>query len=343
MRRKDKSLVIVQTRCFTIQVKFTNLRNLRVSALGLGCMGMSEFYGPHSDVDSIAVIHRYLDLGGNFIDTADMYGPFTNEVLVGKAVLKRREEVVIATKFGNERFSDGTRRVNGSPEYVHKACDDSLKRLGVDYIDLYYQHRVDRSVPIEETWGAMSELVAMGKVRHLGISEASGPTIRKANSVHPVTALQSEWSLWSRDVEVNDVWRTVKELGIGFVAFSPLGRGFLTGKITSRELLTQEDSRRNYPRFSTENFDSNFQLVVALEKLALQKDVTPAQLAIAWLFSRGEEVVPIPGTRNIGRLEENMSAVDVVLTPEEIEEIELIAPIGVARGERYADMSTVNI
>ena len=306
-------------------------------------MGMSEFYGPHNDLDSISVIHRYWDLGGNLIDTADMYGPFTNEVLVGKAISGRREDVVLATKFGNQRFSDGSRRVNGSPEYVLRACDDSLKRLNVDYIDLYYQHRVDRSVPIEETWGAMSQLVTAGKVRYLGISEASAQTIRKANAVHPITALQSEWSLWTRDVEVNEVWRTAKELGIGFVAFSPLGRGFLTGEINSRDDLSSDDSRRNYPRFSTGNFESNFQLVIALRKLAENIGVTPAQLAIAWLLSRGEDVVPIPGTRNLRRLEENMSAVDIHLSVEVLDLIESITPVGIAIGDRYADMTTVNI
>ena len=280
-------------------MEYRNLRDLTVSALGLGCMGMSEFYGPHDDAESTAVINRFLDLGGNLIDTADMYGPFTNEELVGRAIANRRDEVILATKFGNERFSDGTRAINGTPEYVHKACNESLKRLNVDHIDLYYQHRVDRSVPVEETWGALKQLVEAGKVRHLGISEASIETIRRANAVHPITALQNEWSLWTRDVESNGILATVNELGIGFVAYSPLGRGFLTGAITSFNDLASDDSRRNHPRFKEENFAHNFAIVAAVQDMAKQKGVTPAQLALAWLRTQSEHVVPIPGTRKI--------------------------------------------
>ena len=323
-------------------MEFRKLRDLSVSALGLGCMGMSEFYGPRNDAESITVIDRFLDLGGNLIDTADMYGPFTNEELVGRAIKNRREQVILATKFGNERFSDGTRRINGSPEYVHKACNDSLKRLNVDYIDLYYQHRVDRSVPIEETWGALKELVEAGKVRHLGISEASVETIRRANAVHPITALQTEWSLWTRDVEANKILETVNELGIGFVAYSPLGRGFLTGAITSANELAADDSRRTHPRFKEENFVQNFAIVAAVKELALEKGATPAQLALAWLLAQSNHVVPIPGTRKISRLEENLAALSVSLSAAEINALDEIAPIGVTAGDRYADMSSIN-
>ena len=321
-----------------------NLRDLSVSALGLGCMGMSEFYGPSNDEESISTIHRFLDLGGNFIDTADTYGPFKNEVLIGKAITGRRESVVLATKFGNERGADGSLKgINGRPEYVRAACDASLQRLGIEYIDLYYQHRVDRTVPVEETWGAMKELVAAGKVRHLGISEASAATIERANSIHPVTALQSEWSLWSRDIETNGVLAKVRELGIGFVPYSPLGRGFLTGAMKSINDLAVDDRRRTQPRFSEENFAHNFQIVATVKALADKKKVTAAQLALAWVLAKGDDIVPIPGTRKISRLEENLAAIDIKLTTEDIAALDAAAPIGTTAGDRYPDMSTVNV
>jgi len=323
-------------------MKFRRLRDLSVSALGLGCMGMSEFYGPRDDADSIAVIHRFLDLGGNFVDTADMYGPFKNEELVGHAIAGRRDQVVLATKFGNERFADGTRRINGSPDYVIKACNDSLKRLNVEYIDLYYQHRVDREVPIEETWGALKQLVDAGKVRHLGISEASSETIRRANAVHPITALQTEWSLWSRDVEANGILETVKELGIGFVPYSPLGRGFLTGAITSIDDLSADDARRTHPRFKGDNFTQNQKIVSAIKDMADKKGITPAQLALAWLLAQAENIVPIPGTRKISRLEENLAAVEITLEKSDVAALSDILPIGATVGDRYADMSSIN-
>jgi len=305
-------------------------------------MGMSEFYGPRDDADSIAVIHRFLDLGGNFVDTADMYGPFKNEELVGRAIAGRRDQVVLATKFGNERFADGTRRINGSPDYVIKACNDSLKRLNVEYIDLYYQHRVDREVPIEETWGALKQLVDAGKVRHLGISEASSETIRRANAVHPITALQTEWSLWSRDVEANGILETVKELGIGFVPYSPLGRGFLTGAITSIDDLSADDARRTHPRFKGDNFTQNQKIVSAIKDMADKKGITPAQLALAWLLAQAENIVPIPGTRKISRLEENLAAVEITLEKSDVAALSDILPIGATVGDRYADMSSIN-
>ncbi len=323
-------------------MKTRKLRDLEVSALGLGCMGMSEFYGPQNDAESIATIHRFLDLGGNLLDTADMYGPFKNEELVGRAIAGRRSEVILATKFGNERFADGTRRINGTPEYVIKACDDSLRRLKVDYIDLYYQHRVDRSVPVEETWGALKDLVTAGKVRNLGISEASATTIRKANSIHPITALQTEWSLWTRDPETNEVLKTVRELGIGFVPYSPLGRGFLTGAFTSIEDLSENDSRRTHPRFKGENFAHNFKIVEAVKSIAEQKGATAAQLALAWVLAQGNDVVPIPGTRKVARLEENLGALDLVLSEADLAALNSAAPVGITAGDRYADMSSVN-
>ena len=306
-------------------------------------MGMSEFYGPGDEASSIATIHRFLELGGTFLDTADMYGPFTNEVLVGKAIAGKRDQVILATKYGNERGEDGSwKGINGRPEYVKAACDASLKRLGVDYIDLYYQHRVDRNTPIEETWGAMKELVEAGKVRHLGISEASAATIRKAHSVHAITAVQTEWSLWTRDVEANDVLTTVRELGIGFVPYSPLGRGFLTGAITSLDDLAADDRRRTYPRFQGENFAANFAIVDAVKALADTKGVTPAQLALAWVLAQGDDIVPIPGTRKVSRLEENLAALDITLSDTELAALNSAAPIGVTSGERYPDMSSVN-
>ena len=324
-------------------MQIRQLRDLSVSALGLGCMGMSEFYGPTNDEESVATIHRFLELGGNFIDTADMYGPFKNEILVGKAIAERRDQVVLATKFGNERSSDGSfKGINGRPEYVRAACDASLQRLGVDHIDLYYQHRIDRNVPIEETWGALKELVNAGKVRHLGISEASASTIERANAVHPITAVQSEWSLWTREIETNGVLDKVRELGIGFVPYSPLGRGFLTGAVTSLDDLAPDDRRRTYPRFKEENFAHNFEIVEAIKKLAKEKNATAAQLALAWVLAQGIDIVPIPGTRKISRLEENLASLDITLSAADLAALNAAAPIGVTAGDRYPDMSTVN-
>ncbi len=306
-------------------------------------MGMSEFYGAGDDSESVATIQRALDLGVTLLDTADMYGPFTNEELVGRALSGRRHEVVLATKFGIQRAADGARLgVSGRPEYVHTACDASLRRLGVDHIDLYYQHRVDPDTPIEDTVGAMAELVEAGKVRHLGLSEAAPDTIRRAHAVHPITALQSEWSLWTRDPETDGVLETVRQLGIGFVAYSPLGRGFLSGAFQKVEDLAEDDFRRHNPRFQGENFQKNLELVEHVKQLAEAKGVAPSQLALAWVLAQGDDVVPIPGTKRRTYLEQNVAADDIRLTDAELRRIDEVLPNGTAAGDRYGDMTPVH-
>ncbi len=325
-----------------MQKRTLGSEGLDVSAEGLGCMGMSEFYGTADEQEAIATIHRALDLGVTFLDTADMYGPFTNERLVGRAIAGRRDEVVLATKFGNERREDGSFvGINGKPDYVRRACEASLERLGVEHMDLYYQHRVDRTVPIEDTVGAMAELVAEGKVRHLGLSEASPETLRRAHAVHPISALQTEYSLWTRDPE-DRLLPTVRELGIGFVAYSPLGRGFLSGRYKRPEDLDENDFRRNHPRFQGENFKRNLDLVARVEVLASERSVTAGQLALAWVLHQGADVVPIPGTKRRAYLEENIGAAEVRLSEQDLARIDEAAPVGAAAGDRYADMSSID-
>ena len=319
-------------------------QNLEVSALGLGCMGMSAFYGQRDDEQSLQTLDRALELGVNFWDTADMYGPHLNEELVGQALQGRRDKIILATKFGIQLLSDNPmdRRINGRPEYVKQACDDSLKRLNTDYIDLYYQHRVDPETPIEETVGAMKELVEAGKIRHIGLSEAAPQTIERAHAVHPITALQTEYSLWSREPEA-EIIPTLKKLGIGFVPYSPLGRGFLTGEFASPDDFEKDDYRRHSPRFQGENFEKNLEVVRQVEKMAQQQGCTPAQLALAWILAQDETFVPIPGTKKVRRLEENAAALDVQLSSEDLARINEIFPLDVAAGLRYpaANMSQV--
>ena len=327
-----------------MKVRTLGMKNgLQVSALGLGCMGMSDFYGPASEDEAIATIHQALDRGVTLLDTADMYGPFTNETLVGRALRGRRDGVVLATKFGNVRAADGKfMGINGRADYVRQACDASLKRLGVDHIDLYYQHRVDRETPIEETVGAMAELVRAGKVRHLGLSEAGPATIRRAHATHPIAALQTEYSLWTRDPE-DEILRTVRELGIGFVAYSPLGRGFLTGRFRTGADFAAGDYRTSNPRMDAQNLAKNVALADRVRELAAEKSVTAGQLALAWVLSRGDDIVPIPGTTRRTHLDENLASVDVRLTESELGQLDAAFPRNVAAGDRYPDGGMRNI
>ena len=326
-----------------MQTRKLGNEGLDVSMEGLGCMGMSEFYGDSDEQEAIATIERALELGVNFLDTADMYGPFTNERLVGRTIAGRRDEVVLATKFGNVRGENGERLgVRGDAEYVHQACHASLERLGTDHIDLYYQHRVDPKVPIEETVGAMAELVQQGKVRFLGLSEASADTIRRAHRIHPISALQTEYSLWTRDVE-RSVLPTTRELGIGFVAYSPLGRGFLAGRFRSPDDIPEGDFRQHNPRFQGQNFERNLRIVERVRELAEEKELTPAQLALAWVLHQGQDIVPIPGTKRRRYLEENVAAAEAKLTDEDLQRLDEAAPPGATAGDRYPDMSTVEV
>jgi aryl-alcohol dehydrogenase-like predicted oxidoreductase len=326
-----------------MEMRTLGRQGLVVSAIGLGCMGMSEFYGLADEAESVTLVRRALDVGVTFLDTADMYGPFTNERLVGRAIRGHRDRTIVATKFGCERRPDGSWiRINGRPDYVRAACEASLQRLGIDYIDVYYQHRVDKSVPIEDTVGAMADLVREGKVRFLGLSEAAPPTIRRAHAVHPISALQTEYSLWTRDVEANGVLETVRELGIGFVAYSPLGRGFLTGRFQNQMDVPEGDYRRENPRFLPENLTRNLHSLRDVERMAQSRGVAPGQLALAWVLAQGSDIVPIPGTRQFPHLAQNVAASDIMLTACDLDRLAAAFPIGATAGHRYPDMSRVH-